>query len=45
MGYDVVRHVPWTAARRLAAECLEHTTYVRYEPWKGVLKDLVCFLT
>ena len=45
MGYAPVRHIPWTAARRLAAECQEHTSYVRYEPWKAVLEDLVCLLT
>ena len=44
-GYAPVRHVPWTAAQRLAEECLEHTSYVRYEPWKAILEDLVCLLT
>ena len=45
MGYALVRHIPWTAARRLAAKCLKHTNYMRYEPWKAVLEDLVCFIT
>jgi hypothetical protein len=43
-GSAPVRYIPGTPARRFAAECYKHSSYVRFEPWKAVLDDLVRLL-